>query len=141
MMQEKFTELLDKCEVIHMDLKHSEVIIYGTRGYGKSHLLAALVCYLAAEEQKVIYTPDCQNFICDLVQYMISAMLFSWADNESKQQIIMALDTQKEIYQFFWAQKDVIFVINQLNTLEKEKDDNKFIASKKAQLHSWLQHL
>jgi len=54
MGQDKFTELLDKCEAIHMDIKHSEVIIYRTRGYGKSHLLAALVCYLAAEEQKVV---------------------------------------------------------------------------------------
>jgi DNA replication protein DnaC len=67
MGREKFTELLDKYKAIHKDISHSEVIIYGTRGYGKSHLLAALVCYLAAEEQKVVYIPDCWNLIHDLV--------------------------------------------------------------------------
>jgi len=48
MGREKFTEFLDKCEEIRKDSHHSELMVYETRGYGRSHLLAALVCYLEA---------------------------------------------------------------------------------------------
>ena len=141
MGREKFTELLDKCEELRKDSKHSEVIIYGPSGNGKSHLLAALVCYLAAREQKVVYIPDCWDLIQDPVQYMMSAMLFAWADDKSKQEMIMALETQEEIYQFFRTQKDIIFIIDQLNALEKEKDDDECTANEKAQLRRWLGRL
>lgn len=75
--REKFAEIRDKFEQICKDPRRADLIIYGTRGYGKSHLLAALVCYWAARDQKVIYIPNCWDFIKDPVRYMISAILFA----------------------------------------------------------------
>jgi len=141
MGREKFTELPDKYEEIWKNPQCFEVMIYGTTGYGKSHLLAALVCYLAARDNKVVYIPDCRIFIKEPIEQMKSAMLFAWADDESKQQEIMALDDERDISRFFKAQEDVIFVIDQTNALEKENDDNKYIANKKGRLKYWLDSL
>ena len=141
MGREKFTELLDKHDEIWKSPQSFEVMIYGTRGYGKSHLLAALVCYLAARDKKVVYIPDCRIFMNGPVEQMKSAMLFAWADDESKQQEIMALDDEGDIFTFFKAQKDVIFVIDQINALEKEIDDNEYMANEKGRLKKWLNFL
>src|SRR5438045_1959362 len=137
MGREKFAELIREFEHIRSDSGWTALIVYGTRGYGKSHLLAALVCYLAAREEKVVYIPDCREFLDDPVPYMRAAMLFAWTDNE-KQQNIMALKTEEDIYQFFQEQDDVIFVINQLNALDKQKTDDEDTAKWKTYLHRWL---
>ena len=108
MGREKFTELLDKFEEIREDTVYTDLMIYGTNGYGKSHLLAALVCYFTAREQKVVYIPGCRNFFKDPVAHMKSAMLFAWAGDESEQENIMAPTTQEEIYEFFRLHEDVI---------------------------------
>jgi len=139
--REKFVELFDEFEHIRKDPRRGDLTIYGTRGYGKSHLLAALVCHLAAREVKVVYIPDCRTFVRTPVEDMMSAMLFAWADDKSKQQKIMALDTEDKISLFFKAERDVILVIDQVNALEKEESDNEFTANVKAQVHTWLQSL
>ena len=63
MGREKFAELRDKFEQVLDDEGCTDLTIYGTRGYGKPHLLAAFVCCLSATEQKVVYIPDCQYFL------------------------------------------------------------------------------
>jgi len=138
--REKLAHLLSKFEHIRHSSGWKTVYVYGTRGYGKSHLLAATVCVLAATETKVVYIPDCREFIQEPVRYMITAMLFAWVDDESKQQDIMALKTQEDIYKFFRGKKDVVFVIDQLNFLQKQDQNDKF-ADKKLQLYNWLINL
>src|SRR5438045_1244581 len=93
--------------------------------------------YLAAREEKVVYIPDCREFLDDPVPYMRAAMLFAWTDDE-KQRDIMALKTEEDIYQFFRKQDDAIFVIDQLNALNKRKTDDKDTAKWKIYLHRWL---
>jgi chromosomal replication initiation ATPase DnaA len=137
MGREKFADLIDEFKHIRGNSGYSALIVYGNRGYGKSHLLAALVCYFAAREEKVVYIPDCREFLDDPVSYMRAAMLFAWTDDE-KQQNIMALNTMEDIYQFFRNQHDVIFVIDQLNALDEWKTDDEDTAKKKAYLHRWL---
>lgn len=141
MGREKFTELRERFEHLRSDIRLSTLIIYGTRGYGKSHLLAALVCYLAAQEEKVVYIPDCREFMKQPVPYIIAAILFAWADDNSKQQMIMTLDTQEKIHQFFKRQKKVVFVIDQVNAFQTGENDKEYTANKKARLHEWLQDL
>jgi len=138
MGREKFTELLDEFEKIRKSFVHRDLMVYGTKGYGKSHLLAALVCYLTAREQRVVYIPDCRLLFKHPVTHMRSAMLFAWADDESEQQNIMALNTPEEIHEFFRLKKDVIFVIDQLNALEREREDEEATVTDKVQIRKWL---
>jgi hypothetical protein len=139
MGREKFAELSEEFERTRDNCQRSALIIYGTWGYGKSHLLAALVCCLAAREEKVVYIPDCREFIKQPVPYIRAAILFAWADDKSKQQRIMALDTLEEIDWFFQGQNKVIFVIDQTNALKEEEGDDVPTINKKAQLYFWLQ--
>ena len=140
MGREKFAELRHTFESVRDDRRRIDLIVYGTRGYGKSHLLAALVCYWAAGDRKVIYIPNCRHFVKDSIRYMKSAMLFAWADDEREQQEIMALKTREEIHEFIQEQEDVIFVIDQINALEKEREENDtdYAASMKREVHEWL---
>jgi hypothetical protein len=139
MGREKFAKLIKDFERVRNDPRLSSLTVYGTSGYGKSHLLAALVCYLAAREEKVVYIPDCREFRRLPIPYIRAAILFAWADDKSAQQRIMALDTQKAIDQFFQNQKDVVFVVDQTNALENERGDNESTINKKDQLRDWLQ--
>jgi len=141
MGREKFAELLDKFEELCEDSAHRDLMVYGTKGYGKSHLLAALVCYLTARGRKVVYIPDCRDFFEEPIAQMKSAMLFAWADDESEQQNIMALATQEDIFDFFQQQEDVVFVIDQLNALEREVDDTERTITKKVDTRYWLTSL
>ena len=52
---EKFTELLEKVEELKNGAYSSGLLLYRTTNYRKSHLLAALACYLTAAVKRVIY--------------------------------------------------------------------------------------
>ena len=139
--REKFTTLVDEFECFYKDGSKTRLIVYGTRGYGKSHLLAAIVCLLAAGKTHVVYVPDCRELVKRQVKYMKAAMLFAWADDTSKQQAILTLDGLDAMDGFLEVQSaisNVVFVIDQLNALETEKDDDKDTVSVKSRLHQWL---
>ena len=117
--RERFTELLDSFRILQQKRDHSVLWVYGTKGYGKSHLLAALVCYLVARKERVVYIPDCWKCIDNPVGYVRAAMLFAWADDPTIQDEIITLNTQEMIYRFFQRRKKSIFVIDQMNAFGK----------------------
>lgn len=142
--REKFTTLVDEFECLRKDGSKTRLIVYGTRGYGKSHLLAALVCLLAAGKTHVVYVPDCRSLMKRQVRYMKAAMLFAWADDTSKQQAILALDSLEAMAGFLEKQSktsDIVFVIDQLNALETEEDDDQDTTHEKSKLRQWLNGL
>ncbi|KAG0632870.1 hypothetical protein HOY80DRAFT_1110745 [Tuber brumale] len=79
---EKFVELLNKLKQVQGRPQNSGFWLYGTRGYGKSHRLAALVRYLTAREERVVYIPDCRECFKYPVPYTRAEMLFTWSDND-----------------------------------------------------------
>jgi len=92
--------------------------LYGTQGYGKSHLLAALVCYLAAQDERVIYIPDCRSLLKNPILHVRAAMLFAWADDPTTQNEITKMSTTDEILAFLYTQEKVIFVVDQMNAFK-----------------------
>jgi hypothetical protein len=113
-----FVELLDGLRYVWKSCQRSALWVYGTKGYGKSHLLAALVCYLAAQEEPVVYIPDFQECVKSPVAYVRAAMLFAWADDKTIQDEIIMLDTQDMIARFFSRHKKAIIFIDQMNDCE-----------------------
>ena len=93
------------------------VWLYGTQGYGKSYLLAVLACYLAAQDEPIVYIADCRRLLENPVQYLRATMLFAWADDIATQEIIMTLNTLEEITTFFQSEK-VLFIIDQMSALK-----------------------
>jgi hypothetical protein len=113
----KFKNLVENLENVRRGRNYSAVWLYGTQGYGKSHLLAALVCYLAAQCERVVYIPDCREWFRDPVGYLQTAMLFAWADDITAQEEICTKTTEDELEAFINSQDSIIFVVDQLNAL------------------------
>jgi len=130
----KFKELVQELKKVQESDVYSTVWLYGTQGYGKSHLLAALVCYLAAQDETIVYIPDCRALIENPVQYVRAAMLFAWADDITIQKIL-TLNTLEEIENFFASKKNVIFVIDQMNAL---KTDGPMEKERRQRLSEWI---
>jgi hypothetical protein len=134
--REIFKKLLKELNEVRDSNVYTSVWLYGTQGYGKSHLLAALVCYLAAQDEQIIYIPDCRALLQDPVRYIRAAMLFAWADDLATQREIMTLNTLGEIQDFFELQENVIFVIDEKNALKSSDDSRE--DTKHRDLLDWL---
>ena len=137
MGREKFFELVQELNKVRKSPYYKKVWLYGTQGYGKSHLLAALVCYLAAQDEKVVYIPDCREWLENPVGYIQAALLFAWADDITTQKEIVALRNMDDIMRFVDSQTNVIFVVDQLNALTTNECSPEE-AKKRAKLHDWL---
>ena len=121
--REKFAELVDAIDVLETTHWRG-YLFYGTIGYGKSHLLAMLACYLISAGKRIIYIPDCRECAWRPVDYLKAAMLLAWGRREDSamRQKLLALDTTEAISQFFGAQSStkIIFLIDQMNALEMD---------------------
>ena len=132
--------LVNKFRCVQEYRSTDTLLVYGTKGYGKSHLLAALVCYLAAQGEQVVYIPDCRAFIMDSVEIFRLAMLFAWADNPALKDQIIKLNSLEEISLFLNGYgKKTIFVFDQMNSLEESDQDEKETRRKKADISWWLE--
>lgn len=136
--RERFTELLDLLRTVQRRCDLSALWVYGTKGYGKSHLLAALVCYLVAQKERVVYIPDCWECIKDPVEYVQVAMLFAWADDPTIQDEIITLNTWEMIYRFFHRHRKIIFVIDQMNVFEESDNSQDKDSGLKKETCRWL---
>lgn len=65
-----------------------ELYLYGTIGYGKSYLLAAMVCSLIQKGKNVVYLPDCRALLDKPVRYIQDALLLTFADRDDYQEEI-----------------------------------------------------
>ena len=50
--------------------KTRKLLLHGTAGFGKSHIVAALVCLLIKQGRLVVYLPDCKVMLKDRVDYL-----------------------------------------------------------------------
>ena len=133
-----FRKLLEELKMVRESGSYTAVWLHGTQGYGKSHLLAILVCYLAAQDERVVYIPDCPALLEDPVEYLQAIMLFAWADDIAIQKFIMTLNTLKKINHFFKNRKNVIFVIDQMNALEFDGSREQ---KKREDLSDWIKRI
>lgn len=121
MPREIFSELLEKVKVF-MKEKWTAFWLYGTIGFGKSHVLAALVCYLMQSGYRVIYIPDCRACYESPVPILRQAMILAWADLPSMVTAIESFDTLDEICGFLegfsMSDQQPFFVADQMNALQ-----------------------
>ena len=127
MGREKFASVLDQIEKLG-PTKYCKLYIYGTIGYGKSHILAAMTCLLLQQGKRVVYLPDCRVMTSDFVQYIKSSLLLAFGDSEPHQLEIQMCDSVAEIKSFCrdiaYTNIQLYFIIDQLNALDLE-DTNK----------------
>jgi hypothetical protein len=95
MGRERFKDLLS--ELNGKWSQRSALWLYGTKGYGKSHLLAALAYYLATTKARIIYIPNCRELIRDPISYLQASMMFAFAEDDERLKEISSLDTFKKM--------------------------------------------
>jgi hypothetical protein len=90
MGREKFEILLREFHAMQKSCDTTALWLYGTQGYGKSHILAAFVSYPCARgNERVTYIPDCRELLSNIIPYFQAAMLFAWSDDASMQREII----------------------------------------------------
>ena len=109
--------------------------VYGLMGYGKSHLLATLTCFLTAYKYRVVYLPDCRVCHEDPVRYLQQSLLFAWCHLPDKVEEIIRLQDKDDVVNFIANNRStsVVFIIDQLNALDDDDD-----TSTKTQTLRWL---
>ena len=122
MGREKFRELWESVEKISPN-RWGEIFLYGTSGYGKSHLLAALACFLIQQGKEVVYLPDCRTMLLGFVNYIKSALLLAFSGSEERQEQVWGLKNAEDIQNFLEqpAHWGLYIIIDQVNALETSK--------------------
>ena len=126
MGREEFARILSEIETLNYERGFSLMYIYGTIGYGKSHILAAMACYLLQKGFRVVYLPDCRILIADPLTYIKSALLLTFGDCPTIQEEIIRCSSVQDIKSFCKKVTEglLYFIIDQINALDLE-DDNK----------------
>ncbi|KAK2784170.1 hypothetical protein FQN53_008779 [Emmonsiellopsis sp. PD_33] len=135
MGRQVFSSLMDAFNSVMELPYYQDLWVYGLAGYGKSYLLAALVCYLTSQEYRVIYLPDSHACVEGALTYLKISLLFAWADLPDKVDEIISLRDSKQVHGFIkknWS-TSVIFVMDGMDALDDEGD-----AEIKAEIYSWL---
>ena len=140
MGREKFAEVLAEIGALG-PYKYRALYVYGTIGYGKSHILAAMTCLLLQQGKRVVYLPDCRAMAADFLEYIKSGLLLAFGDSESHQLRIQKCGSADEIISF--CKRIVLddrirlyFIVDQLNAPDKDNEGtNKDEVSNDVELH------
>ncbi|KAL1916623.1 uncharacterized protein VTP21DRAFT_5327 [Calcarisporiella thermophila] len=125
MGREGFARVLAEIENFRDPSYYNRLYVYGSIGYGKSHILAAMACLLFQQGKRVVYLPDCRAMAQNFLRYLKEALLLTFGDSESYQLEILKCDTTEKINAFCDEIFDrdsirLYFIIDQLNALDHE---------------------
>jgi len=126
MGREGFAQVLAVIESLKIPNGFRKFHIYGSIGYGKSHILAAMACLLFQQGKRVVYLPDCRAMAEDFLEYFKRSLLTTFGDSEHIQLEILGCNSVDAIMSFCKriALADDIylyFIIDQLNALDYDE--------------------
>jgi len=128
MGRERFDELWKIVRTMDTDTGYPQLYIHGTIGYGKSHILAALVCLLRRLGKRAVYIPDCRQILASPIAYIKSALICAFSDPDSKPQRndIRKLSTQEDVVSFcvMMHRRSLYFIVDQMNALETARENS-----------------
>jgi hypothetical protein len=114
-----FDDVLNTIKELKIGDGYKRFFIYGTMGYGKSYILATIVCFLLRTGKRVVYLPDCRDLANDPVDYVKSALYLAYADKSAKISEIHACETLDEIVKFCKEELEPLYiVVDQMNALD-----------------------
>lgn len=110
-------------------LYRQSLYLYGSKGYGKSHILLALTCLLVRYGHHVVYLPDCRAMLRAPVSYLRKALLFAFADRASSMYCARIHHCEtfealaKVCSQYRQAVGPLCFVVDQIDAFNPEPVD------------------
>ncbi|KAA8906952.1 hypothetical protein FN846DRAFT_918946 [Sphaerosporella brunnea] len=118
--------------------------LHGSLGTGKSHLLAALVCWLTKTGRSVVYLPDCRAMLQNTFTYIQKALRLTFFQHEEHRNYIQDCTKITELIDFCEKLADgeitLYFVIDQLNALDpQDETGDRYDNAKKADVRDILE--
>ena len=135
--REKFPEIVDAIPN-YVDFRRPlKLNIYGTMGYGKSHILAALACYFTCLDRPVVYIPNSGSLVSNFVTHMKLAFLSACAHPSRRHYWPEILNIQSVEDAITFGQRtdeDFLFIVDQLDAMDvnqtgTDPDDRRAAAS------------
>ena len=113
--------------------------VYGTKGYGKSHILATAVVHLqSVENQRVVFLPQCHDLATqNTLEYIRAALLLAFADDDDTALRILTCPDEASLVTLANTKK-FILVADQVNSVE---ESSKIDADKKRDVKRLLDQL
>ncbi|CAG8660646.1 1384_t:CDS:1, partial [Diversispora eburnea] len=123
MGRKKFSDVLSEINTFKSGTGYMEMFIYGTVGYGKSHILTAIACFLLRSGKRVVYLPDCRKLAVDPTEYIQSALFLTYVDDDAKTNKINACESFDQIIKFCRSlDEKLYFIVDQMNALDEYND-------------------
>jgi hypothetical protein len=121
MGRERFQEVYDKVSSLTLT-GLSSLYIYGTMGYGKSYILAALTCLLYRQGKRVVFIPDCRAMLANPLIYIKCALLCTFANPSLKEERQRIRDCtslcELDAFSHSLDGTTLYFIVDQVNALE-----------------------
>ena len=119
MGRERFAQFYEAVRNEDIQKGTNRLYLYGASGAGKSHLLAALVCQLVFEGERVFYIPDCRRLLHD-VTLIQDALLFAFQQDPHLWATISAATTNDALLALptILPEHSFYVVVDQCNALE-----------------------
>ncbi|RIB06860.1 hypothetical protein C2G38_2046468 [Gigaspora rosea] len=119
MGRKEFINVLNEINTFKACTGYMEMFIYGTVGYGKSHILTAIACFLLRDERRVVYLPDCRKLAVNPMKYVKSALFLTYVDDDTKINEINACESFDQIIKFCGSLDETLyFIVDQMNALD-----------------------
>jgi hypothetical protein len=125
MGRKMFDDVLDIIERLKIGDGFMDCFVYGTIGYGKSHILATIACFLLRTGRRVVYLPDCRELAKTPENYFKLALILAYTDDIKKISEIYAFKTIGDIVSFCESSKRserLYFIVDQMNALDHHND-------------------
>ena len=95
-----------------------KVNLYGTKGYGKSHILAAIVVWRIMKGKRVVYIPLARSMAESPFDYLRDSLIMAFADDDDKLDEIDLCSDINSLVTWAWGESFELYV-DQFNSLEE----------------------
>ncbi|PKK59642.1 hypothetical protein RhiirC2_820485 [Rhizophagus irregularis] len=121
MGRKKFRKVLKTINQFRSRTGYMKLFVYGTVGYGKSHILSAIACFLFRTGKRVVFLPDCRQLAVDPVKYIKFALLLTYENDDAKIREINACEDFCQIINFCESlyEEKLYFIVDQMNALDE----------------------
>lgn len=120
------------------------IYIYGSMGYGKSHILAALACLLIRTGHRIVYLPDCRAMLGEPLSYVQRALRLALWKPEDTNALKKVLECKsfEELITICEPIENLCFMIDQENALDSEPSTADNVSNEdKAELQKCLRRI
>lgn len=110
----------------------SALFVNGSLGFGKSHLLAALCCFLIRRGKTVIYIPDCHALVVNFLDYFRQALILTFVNDEERLEKVFVAPNIQDLMKLCTTGKDALYIIvDQMNCLDKATTNDHLLGERK----------